>query len=62
MPGGRQFWEQIKLGYNLDLRLHIDNILEERGDQMPPVGLLLPFYGAVTAQPLKPTIITEKNE
>lgn len=62
MPGGRQFWEQSKLTYNADMRSHVDLKLEERGALMPPLGQLFPFFGSITAKPLKQTAVTKKNE
>ena len=44
MPGGRQYWARLSGGYNQRLRSHIDEILEDRGAQMPNMGDLLPFF------------------
>lgn len=61
-PGGRQYWEQSKLAHNPALISNVDLKLEERGDQIPPIDQLFPFFGSIAAKPLKQTAVTKKNE
>lgn len=43
MPGGREYWARSRGSYNERLRVYIEQILEDRGAQMPKMGDVMPF-------------------
>lgn len=44
MPGGREYWARSAGSYNERLRMHVEQILEDRGAQMPKMGDIIPFF------------------
>jgi hypothetical protein len=53
-PGGRQYWQQVRLAYTEDVHNAIDEGLEERTD-VPIVWELYPFFAPEPAAPIANT-------